>query len=182
MTDAEIAQFRAALAELLQDKTCKSFIEGVLSQISDARRTAFSENALDIFDKVTSLKGWGWRNGADMNFDHGEGASSVGNTSQPAYINISRAAPRNYGDSSSTAFVGRLIIHELLHVGSSTNLGFSHWDMFKAGYAVAQTLGLKLGDRKPTGNDPGGRDPYNSQGFKDLLFQACQIRTVRGGK
>ena len=54
MTDAEITQFRAALTELLEDETCKSFIEGVLSQISDARRPASSENALDIFDKVTA--------------------------------------------------------------------------------------------------------------------------------
>jgi hypothetical protein len=180
MTDAEIGQFRAALAELLDNETCKRFVQGVLSQIGDDRRRVFSESALDIFDKVTSLKGWGWRNGADMNFDNGEAGSSVGSTSWPAFINISRAAPRNYGDSSSTAFVGRLIIHELLHVGSSSEFQFSHWDMFKAAYAVAQSLGLELGVRKPTERDPGGRDPYNSRGFEDLLFNACQISKVRG--
>lgn len=178
MTDAEIAQHRSAVEELLQDKTCKSFVEGVLSQIGDAQRKAFSGDALTIFDKVTSLTGWGWRNGADMGFDLGEGGSYVGNTSQSAYINISREA-RMYGDSSSTGFVGRVVIHELLHVGSGAVGQFYHWDMFKAGYSVGQSLGLKLGSRKPTESDPRGRDEYNGKGFDDLLFQACQIRKSR---
>jgi hypothetical protein len=178
MTDAEIGKHRSAVEELLQDETCRSFVEGVLSQIGDEQRKAFSGDLLTIFDKVKSLKGWGWRKGADMNFDLGEGGSYVGDTSQTAYINISREA-RMYGDSSSTGFVGRVVIHELFHVaGASVN--FSHWDMFKAGYAVAQKLGLKLGTRKPTETDPGGRDSHNSNGFEDLLFQACQIRKVRG--
>jgi hypothetical protein len=128
---------------------------------------------------VTSLKGWGWRNAADMNFDLGEAGSYVGNTSQTAYINISRFA-RIYGDSSSTGFVGRIVIHELLHVASRAAGNFSHWDMFKAAYPVAKSLGLKMGTRKPTEKNPGGRDDYNSNGFEDLLFQACQIRKVRG--
>ena len=162
MTGAEIAKHRSAVEELLQDKTCKSFVDGVLSQIGDVQRKAFSGDILNIFDKVTSLNGWGWRNGADIGFDLGEGGSFVGNTSQSAYINISRQA-QIYGDSSSTAFVGRVVIHELLHVGSSAVGNFSHWDMFKAGYSVAQSLGLNLGSRKPTEKDPGGRDVYNER-------------------
>ncbi len=179
MTDAEITRHRSAVEELLQDKTCKSFVEGVLSQIGNGQRKAFNGDLLNIFDKVTSLKGWGWRNGAEMNFDLGEGGSYVGNTVQTAFINISREA-RMYGDSSSTGFVGRVVIHELLHVGSGAVGNFSHWDMFKAGYSVASSLGLNLGDRRPTEKDPGGRDIYNANGFEDLLFQACQIRKVRG--
>lgn len=138
MTDAEIAKHRAAAEELLQDKICKSFVEGVLAQIGDAQRKAFNGDVLKIFDKVTSLNGWGWRSGADMHFNLGEGGSYVGNTSQTAYINISREV-RNYGDSSSVGFVGRVVIHELFHVGSSSVGGFSHWDMFKAAYPVAQS-------------------------------------------
>jgi hypothetical protein len=107
MTDAEIGKHRSAVEELLQDETCRSFVEGVLSQIGDEQRKAFSGDLLTIFDKVKSLKGWGWRKGADMNFDLGEGGSYVGDTSQTAYINISREA-RMYGDSSSTGFVGRV--------------------------------------------------------------------------
>lgn len=103
----------------------------------------------------------------------------MGNKDQPSYINLSSPS-RLYGDSSSVGFVGRTVIHELFHVGSEGEGNFSHWDMFKAAYPVAQSLGLKLGVRKPTEKDPGGRDPYNSTGFDDLLFQACQIRKVRG--
>ncbi len=180
MTDAEIVKHRSAVEELLQDKTCKSFVEGVLSQIGNSHGSAFSGDLLSIFDKVTSLKGWGWREAAAMNYDLGEGGSYVGNTSQPAYINLSRQN-KIYGDSSSTGFVGRIVIHELLHVGGSAS-GFSHWDMFRAGYSVAQSLNLKLRPRKPTEEDPGGRDPYNSSGFDDLLFEACQIRKVRGAR
>lgn len=66
--------------------------------------------------------------------------------------------------------MGRVVIHELLHVGSSAAGNFSHWDMFKAGYSVAQSLGLNLGSRMPTEKDPGGRDVYNANGFEDLLF------------
>jgi hypothetical protein len=182
MTDAEITKHRAAVDELLQDKTCRSFVKGVLAQIGDAQRKAFNGDVLKIFDKVTSLKGWGWRNAAEMNYDNGEAGSYVGNTSQTAYINISRGAPRIYGDSSSVGFVGRLVIHELLHVGSSAAGNFSHWDMFKAAYPVAQRLGLRLGTRTPTEKNPGGRDDYNSSGFDDLLFEACQIRKVRGAR
>lgn len=58
MNDAEIAKHRSAVEELLQDKTCKSFVEGVLSQIGNAHGKAFSGDLLSIFDKVTSLKGW----------------------------------------------------------------------------------------------------------------------------
>jgi YD repeat-containing protein len=178
MTDAEIAKHRAAVEELLQDKTCKNFVDGVLSQIGDAQRKPFSGNLLTIFDKVTSLNGWGQRAGEDMNFDNGEGGSYVGNTDQTAYINISRKA-RMYGDSSSTGFVGRVVIHEVLHVGSRAGGQFTHWDMFRAGFSVAQRLGIKLGVRRPTEKDPGGRDDYNADGFDDLLFEACQIRKVR---
>jgi hypothetical protein len=180
MTDAEIADHRSAVAELLNDKTCKSFVEGVLSQIGDSQRKAFNGDLLRIFDKVTELKGWGWRDAAAMNYDLGEGGSYVGNTSQTAYINIS-TKHKMYGDSSSTGWVGRTVIHELLHVGGNAG-SFSHWDMFTAGYSVAQSLNLKLGPRKPTEKDPGGRDPYNSLGFDDLLFEACQIRNVRGAR
>ena len=178
MTDAEIAKHRAAVEELLQDKTCKDFVDGVLSQIGDAQRKPFSGNLLTIFDKVTSLNGWGRRAGKDMNFDNGEGGSYVGNTAETAYINISREA-RMYGDSSSTGFVGRVAIHEVLHVGSRGGGQFTHWDMFRAGFSVAQRLGMKLGVRRPTEKDPGGRDDYNADGFDDLLFEACQIRKVR---
>ncbi|HKP84179.1 MAG TPA: DUF4214 domain-containing protein [Pyrinomonadaceae bacterium] len=178
MTDAEIARHRAAVEELLQDKTCKKFVEGVLARIGDAQRKAFSGDLLKIFDEVTNSNGWGWRKGADMNYDLGEGGSYVGNTSETAYVNISREV-RMYGDSSSTGFVGRVAVHELLHVGSSAVGQFTHWDMFRAGYSVAKSLGIKLGVRKPTEKDPGGRDDYNAIGFDDLLFEACQIRKVR---
>ena len=57
-----------------------------------------------------------------------------------------------------------LLVRVLFHVAGA-NVNFSHWDMFKSGYAVAQKLGLKLGTRKPTETDPGGRDSHNSNGL-----------------
>ena len=86
-----------------------------------------------------------------------------------------------YGDSSSIGFVGRIVIHELLHVGSSAAGQFSHWDMFKAGYSVAQNLGLKLGTRNPTdlilcvAPPPATNDTEkNSNYFHNTLqFAAC---------
>jgi len=49
------------------------------------------------------------------------------------------------------------MIHELLHVGSSTNLDYSHYQMFKAAYAVAERQGGEIfsdlkqqfGDKNP---------------------------------
>jgi hypothetical protein len=49
MTEAEVKKHKAAVEELLQDETCKSFLEGVLSGMGEGERKAFSRNLLTIW-------------------------------------------------------------------------------------------------------------------------------------
>ena len=144
-------------------------MEALLNQIgADTNRKAFSNHIVDIFNAVRKQGGFGSRAMSDT----AEGGSTVGNGD--AYINIGNW---NFADDPyALASVGRTMIHELLHVGSSTNLDYSHYEMFKAAYAVAQrqrgfTLSVKPGTK-----DPGGRDLTNAYAFDDILFQACRVR------
>ena len=91
-----------------------------------------------------------------------------------AYINIGNWTFAD--DRFAFASVGRTMIHELLHVGSSTNLGYNHYQMFKAAYAVAERMGGFTLGRKPAEKDPGGKDYSSAYGFDDILFQACRVR------
>jgi hypothetical protein len=98
--------------------------------------------------------------------------STVGNGD--AYINIGNWTFAD--DRFALASVGRTMIHELLHVGSSTNLDYNHYQMFKAAYTVAERLGGFTLGSKPDEKDPGGRDYPNAYAFDDILFQACRVR------
>jgi len=131
---SEVDRLQSALASVLKDSMCSSFVEALLNQIgADTNRKAFSNNIVDIFDAVRKQGGFGQRAMSDT----AEGGSTVGNGD--AYINIGNAT---FADNPyALASVGRTMIHELLHVGSSTNLDYSHYQMFKAAYAVAERQG-----------------------------------------
>jgi hypothetical protein len=166
---SEVDRLKSALASVLKDSKCSSFVEALLKQISaDTNRKAFSNKIGDIFDAVRKQRGFGKRAMSDT----AEGGSTVGNGD--AYINIGNWT---FADNPyALASVGRTMIHELLHVGSGTNLDYSHYEMFKAAYAVAQRQeGFTL-DRKPGPKDPGGRDIPNAYAFDNILFQACRVR------
>src|SRR6185295_496334 len=111
-------------------------------------RKAFSNKIGDIFDAVRKQGGFGQRAMSDT----AEGGSTVGKGD--AYINIGNWT---FSDNPyALASVGRTMIHELLHVASSTNLDYSHYDLFKAAYAVAQRQGGFTLGSKPGLKDPGG--------------------------
>ena len=148
---------------------CSRFVEALLNQIGvDTNRRAFSTNAVDIFNEVRKQGGFGTR----VMSDTAEGGSTVGN--KDAYINIGKWTFAD--DPYALANVGRTMIHELLHVGSSTNLNYNHYQMFKAAYAVAQRMGNFVLNKKPPDNDPGRKDVASAYDFDDILFQACRVR------
>ena len=166
----EIDRLRSALSLLLQDEKCSKFVAAVLDQISeDTKRKAFSSNILGIFDEVGKQAGFGTRPMPAT----AEGASTVGN--KDAYINI---GPYTFSDNPyALANVGRTMIHELLHVGStSTQFNYTHYDMFKAAYSVAHRLGGFTFNKQPEAKDPGGKNESDAYAFDDLLFQACRVR------
>ena len=74
------------------------------------------------------------------------------------------------------ASLGRTIIHELLHVGSSMSHNYTHYEMFRAAYAVAKTDHYFTLGKKPGPEDPKGRNIEDAYSFDDLLFQACRVR------
>ena len=75
---------------------------------------AFSNQIGDIFDAVRKQGGFGQR----ATSDSAEGGSTVRN--KDVYINIGNWT---FADNPyALAGVGRTMIHELLHVGSGTNL------------------------------------------------------------
>jgi len=169
LPENEVDRLRSALLSLLRDKRCSELMEGLLNQIGDdTGRNAFSSNILNIFDAVRNQDSFGTREMSDS----AEGGSTVGN--KDAYVNLGN---RKFADSASAyADVGRTMIHELLHVGSGTNLGFSHHEMFKAAYEVAQRLGGFTFRKTPDAKDPGGRDEANAYAFDNVIFQACRAR------
>jgi hypothetical protein len=154
----------------LKDPTCSVFISGLLNQLtSDTGKKAFSTNAMQIFKAVEQQGGFGRREIPAS----AEGGNTVGNGN--AFINIGS----NFFISSNpmgSASNGRVIVHELLHVGSGTNHHYSHYEMARAAFDVAQAQGYKGMRAKPSGGDPGGRDRPNSDYFTGLLFKACHVR------
>src|SRR5262249_820243 len=139
----------------------------------DTKSKAFSSDILKIFDEVKKQGGFGKRQMSDS----AEGGSTVGN--KDAYINIGDYTFAD--DLYAYANVGRTMIHELLHVGSSTNSDYDHYAMYKAAYTVAQRLmsqkrGKFTFGKPPAAADPGGKDVANAYAFDDLLFQACKVR------
>jgi YD repeat-containing protein len=169
LPESEVDRLKLALESVLKDSTCSRFVEALLNQIGvDTNSKAFSNKAIDIFNEVRKQGSFGTR----VMSDTAEGGSTIGN--KDAFINIGKWTFAN--DQYALANVGRTMIHELLHVGSSTNRFYSHYDMFKAAYVVAVRMGGFTLTKKPGDKDPGGRDDANSYAFDDLLFQACRVR------
>jgi hypothetical protein len=165
----EVDRLKSALESVLTDKKCSSFVEALLNQIgTDTNHKAFSNKIVDIFEAVRKQGGFGKRTIVGT----AEGGSTVGNGD--AYINIGNWTFAD--DRFALASVGRTMIHELLHVGSSTNLNYDHYQMFKAAYAVAKSMGGFALPKKPGDKDPGGTDIPNAYAFDDILFQACRVR------
>jgi hypothetical protein len=169
LPDKEVDRLKQALASVLKDSTCSRFVEALLNQIGVNTNTlAFSNNVVDIFDEVRKQGGFGKR----VMTSTAEGWSSVGNKN--AFINIGNWTFAD--DPYALASVGRTMIHELLHVGSDSNHTYSHYEMFKAAYAVAERMGGFKLDKKPGDKDPGGTDIPNAYNFDDILFQACKVK------
>lgn len=142
-------------------------MEALLNQIgADTKRKAFSNKIGDIFDAVTRQGGFGQRAMSDT----AEGGSTVGN--KDAYINIGNWT---FADNPyALASVGRTMIHELLHVGSSTNLDYSHYEMFKAAYAVTQRIGGFALTKKPRDKDPGEETYRTAMHLKTSYFKRAE--------
>jgi hypothetical protein len=100
-----------------------------------------------------------------------EGGSTVGNKN--AFININFPF---VGGPFFSADRGRTILHELLHVASSTNLNYSHYEMARAAYDAAVAQGYTGLGEKPSGGDPGGINRRDSDFFGKILFKACRVR------
>lgn len=169
MAQTEIDQLRSAVEGLLKDDKCRKFVTALLNQIGeDTKRKASSSNALDIFDAVRNQGGFGRK----QMIDSAQAGSTVGN--KDAYIDIGNYTVPN--NPYAMANVGRTIIHELLHVASSSNQSYNHHALFKAAYAVAQRQGGYEFGEKPGPIDPQGRDIPNAYNFNAILFQACKVR------
>lgn len=167
LSQGEVGQLRTDVTNLLKD-ACAKFMSALLNQLSsDTGKKAFSTNAMDIFKAVEQQGGFGRREGPFS----AEGGSTVGNGN--AFININFAILSNPMNSASN---GRVILHELLHVGSGTNRNYGHYEMARAAYDVAQAQGYKGLGVKPSGGDPGGLDRANSDSFTKIIFKACRVR------
>lgn len=143
-------------------------MSALFNQLStDTGRTAYSTNAMDVFSAVDQQGGFGRREGPFS----AEGGSTVGNGN--AFININFPILSNPMSSASN---GRVILHELTHVGSSSSRNYSHYEMARAAYEVALAQGYKDLGTKPSGGDPGGVDASNSVSFSNIQFKACHVK------
>jgi YD repeat-containing protein len=168
LSPSEINQLRTDATNLLKDEACAKFMSAILNQLTgNTGKKAYSTDAMDIFKAVEKQGGFGRRSGSMS----AEGGSTVGN--KDAYININFFISDNVFISASN---GRIILHELLHVGSSTSADYSHYEMAQAAYDVALAQGYKDIGQRPSGGDPGGVDQKNSDVFGSFLFKACRVR------
>ena len=169
LSTGEVNQLRKDLSNVLSNSTCAKFMTAVLNQIGkDTGKAAFSSNAMDIFDAVKKQGGFGRGQFAS----NAQGGLTVGGGN--AFININFNINFANADIPSIAGdVGRTILHELMHVGSGTNLDYSHYEMARAAWKIAKAQGYKVSGDKPSGGDPGGLDYENGVIFNNILFQAC---------
>jgi hypothetical protein len=126
---------------------------------------AYSDNILDIFDAVKKQGGFGRRAG---NFT-AEAANGVGGGK--AFVNINYSIAANSSRVFNSASSGRTIIHELLHVASTSVLTISHFQMASAAYAAIGRKGAV-----PTSDGTKEADRRNSAYFDDKMFDACHVR------
>ena len=168
LSPAELEQIRTDLANLLRDHICGNLVSAVFNQLStNTGKKAFSADAMKIFEAVEKQGGFGRRTlGATA-----EGGSTVGNGN--AFININFFVSPEPMISASN---GRVILHELFHVGSSTGSDYSHFEMASAAFDVAQAQGFTGLGVRPSGEDPQGHDRVNSEIFNSILFRACHVR------
>jgi hypothetical protein len=166
LSPRETNQLRTDVETLLKDSQCRKFIEALLNQMKSVTGTAaYSTNALGIFDAVEGQGGFGRRQGSFT----AEGGNAVGG--RRAFININY----NISSDSSNPFIradsGRTIVHELLHVGSGSAVGYSHFQMALAAYEVAGAKGAK-----PANDGSKATDLRNANYFDSRLFDACHVR------
>jgi hypothetical protein len=170
LSTEEVNQLGKDVSNLLSNPKCAKFMNALLKQIgADTGKTAFSENAMDIFNAVRKQGGFSRRQGPFG----AEGGDTVGN--RRAFININYNidfATANYPLVSAAN--GRQILHELMHVASGTSSDYSHYEMANAAWEVATSQGFKGIGPQPSGGDPGGRDVPNADVFNSILFRACR--------
>lgn len=164
--------------------------EGAFPDLDDVKNQSSIEREpptpipLTIRSQRNSGKPWDGRRVGDPPPRDSDQAGARGQTLRSHARRRMRVLPLVYEDQFIQNFFNVALAR------SATNEETLYWNyQLRAGYnesaaslkfSVGQRLGLKLGTRKPTEKDPGGRDIYNANGFEDLLFQACQIRNVRG--
>jgi hypothetical protein len=168
LTQGEIDQLRKDVASLLADDTCAKFISAFFKQLSsDTGKQTYSTNAMDIFNAVEKQGGFSRRAGPFS----ATGGSTVGNGNADIDINFPVSSSVMGG-----AMHGRVILHELGHVGSGTNRDYDHYEMARAAYAVAQAQGFKGLGNKPPDGDHSKLDGASSSIFNDILFKACHVK------
>jgi hypothetical protein len=156
---------------LLKNEICAKFVAGVL------KRLGSNLNATQLFNAVKNqpldARGYGGfgRNLQSTFTAQASGAIAYGNPEIDINFNIDPAL------ANVPVFMrdrGLIVLHEMFHLAGS---GANHWQMHRAGYAVATEMHLNLKGEPPS-TDPtqGTTDPNYPEGveFNYYLGQACK--------